>query len=207
MLSYCASCSLSIFVVFVALLCMLIVIVLLLLVVLAMQGSIQCVCKLIFHIYIAATSEGIVQSCYGIAWYQLGVWFIADIRLGPRRVAHHLPLTDQATHLNQLNHKAILRTITLNRVALHLHVSLLHSNHSPLQLAIPTARVLPTVDLHHSLATNERAELQKWKESIKLSWQGLEAVVKMVGSVCLSAVSCMVEFFDQVSLLHFHIMW
>ena len=163
-------------------------------------------CKVLLgHIYIAGTSDSNVQGCHGIIWYQVFVWLFSGIPLGLRRVAHLLPVTDQAHHLNQINHRAILRTITLNKVAFHLHVSLLHSNHNLLQLAIPTARVLPTVDLHRNLATSERAELQKWNESIKL-WELLEAVVQMVGFVCVSAVSCMMEFiYGQDSLLHFYI--
>jgi hypothetical protein len=72
-------------------------------------------------------------------------------------VALHLLVTDQAILLNQHNHRAFLRTTTLNKVALHLHVSLLHSSHNLPQLVTPTARVLPIVDLHHNLATSERA--------------------------------------------------
>jgi hypothetical protein len=75
-------------------------------------------------------------------------------------------------------------------VAFHLHVSLLHSNHNPLQLAIPTARVLRTVDLHHNLATSEGAELRTRNESIKLSSDLLEVLVKMVGCVYFF-ISCL----------------
>lgn len=123
-----------------------------------LTGLITFTVKVIGHTYIAKTSEKLVFCAahalpiHHLMW-GINVWFLADI-LHLRRVVHHLPVTDQAIHLNQHYHRATHRTITLSKVAFHPHVSLLHSNNL-LQLLTLIAKVLPTVDLHRNLATSE----------------------------------------------------
>jgi hypothetical protein len=125
------------------------------------------------HCFFLKLLKSSVLGCSHVQAWHHSIWnvtvrFFSGILLVLRRVAHHPLVTDQATQLSQRSHRVTLKTITLNRVASHLHVFLLHSNHNPPQLVIPTARVLPTVDLHHSLDTSEMSELRKWNESTTL---------------------------------------